>query len=371
MAAVPPNVPAVPLNVPAVPQNVPTEPPSAPAVPNCVPVAFPAPENKEKFKFKKLDSTLTMTRDVYQDLYSRGCVDVDPIPAMDLQNEIQTIFRPEAFRNLTAEQYEFIRPALTLASRLITEDAYMEFWVCTDTCTNTSKEPLDPNPKKPGLAAQNSSSGGLSSGASTAEGTSRGGPQTRKKINLGPELGNDWEWWALGSRVPTAAKILETPEDQATTAFSLSNFCHTFQTKTGGKSYYKDCVSHIIRANGREAGRPIHDNLVIVSELGTDVADDDTFNTLQCEIEDYSHAQLVVQGGFEDDKIKPALYGKNKMKSNKQVVQYIDKLLRKEVEARKTKVVKAGKKGTKKTAPISTDKLTTKQEDETKMDESW
>ncbi|KAF7567367.1 hypothetical protein PtrM4_139580 [Pyrenophora tritici-repentis] len=70
-----------------------------------------------------------MTRDVYQDLYSRGCVDVDPIPAMDLQNEIQTIFRPEAFRNLTAEQYEFIRPALTLASRLITEDAYMEFWV--------------------------------------------------------------------------------------------------------------------------------------------------------------------------------------------------------------------------------------------------
>ncbi|KAA8616969.1 hypothetical protein PtrV1_10270 [Pyrenophora tritici-repentis] len=199
--------------------------------------------------------------------------------------------------------------------------------------------------------------------------------QLRKKINLGPELGNDWEWWALGSRVPTAAKILETPEDQATTAFSLSNFCHTFQTKTGGKSYYKDCFQEStwasIRANGREAGRPIHDNLVIVSELGTDVADDDTFNTLQCEIEDYSHAQLVVQGGFEDDKIKPALYGKNKMKSNKQVVQYIDKLLRKEVEARKTKVVKAGKKGTKKTAPISTDKLTTKQEDETKMDESW
>src|SRR4051794_35814522 len=98
------------------------------------PVKFPEPASKKTFKFRKdREATYTMTRAVYEELYRRGCVDVTPVPAMNLQNEVHVIFRRDAFRGITATQYNFMRPALTLASRFITENEYMEFWahLCT------------------------------------------------------------------------------------------------------------------------------------------------------------------------------------------------------------------------------------------------
>ncbi|CAE7001274.1 hypothetical protein PTNB85_09071 [Pyrenophora teres f. teres] len=546
-------------------------------VPPCTPVAFPATTgNKRTFKFKKFESTFTMSRDVYQEFYRRGCVDVDPIPAMDLQNDIHAIFRPEAFRGLTAEQYTFIRPALTLASRFITDEAYMEYWahLCSAQRVEDSARELSGEEDKPGhilranpdisaneavgmartalaelatnltffffddvyssrvkaageafagdmhricrynedvhngcvagqcrwcddwpklrcagcrgtlyegetveelqeaararelttkarttrglvaaLKQQDLANDGIPSQETNGQVPNRdnmsnlqigllqqmyqhiqkatsASPQeiwsgsselrfqfavattlchelvhvfwwwtqrrclycerrepwwsgNEEKVLVAPELGEEWEWWALGSRVPAAGKLQETPQEKSPTVFSQSNWCHTFETKTGGFSYVKGCVSHVyifpvewtnswfqeatwtnICDNGREAGRPTHDNLVILSELGTNMINDDEFDTFKCEIEDYSHPELVAQGGFESEKIKPALYGKSKMKSDEDILQYMNKLLRKKVEKRNTRVVKASKKGKGKgrvkKSQVSTYRLNTK-----------
>lgn len=74
-----------------------------------------------------------MTREVYEELWTRGCIEVDFLPRPNLRNPIHDIFRLDAFTDLNEEEYEFIEPAVRLASRFITEDEYMGFW--TQLCT--------------------------------------------------------------------------------------------------------------------------------------------------------------------------------------------------------------------------------------------
>jgi hypothetical protein len=107
----------------------------------------------------------------------------------------------------------------------------------------------------------------------------------QRKIPEGPELGNDWEFWALGSRVPTAGniRIRRDPHDyEPTNIFSQSDWNYTFETGSGGRSCH-ECISHQfifpfkwindwfreetwqnIDNHGKTAGRPNHDNMVIL-----------------------------------------------------------------------------------------------------------
>ncbi|KAH7372277.1 hypothetical protein BKA66DRAFT_387498, partial [Pyrenochaeta sp. MPI-SDFR-AT-0127] len=81
--------------------------------------------------------------DVYDELQRRGCIENDELPPMDLNNPIHKIFRREAFTDITDDEYERLFPAVTLASRFITEDEYMGFW--THMCSGKSV-----NDKRPG-----------------------------------------------------------------------------------------------------------------------------------------------------------------------------------------------------------------------------
>ena len=533
------------------------------------PVGFPELAEKIKLKFRDDLNTGTMSRDVYQELYRHGCVEVDPIPAMDLQNGIHVIFRQAAFGNITAEQYNRMRPALTLASRFITEDAYLGYWahLCTANLVEDTSRALGPGETKRGRVlqadpnitehdarkrAQNAFTSlannltffflddAYSSSADVAvaesyfgdihrecryrlkvngecnrsdcracagekklrcagcggtwyedstlkelrdavrarqivntkarkaadlvtalkqhdqdtdgvpsqevsgrvqnrtnlpnlqigvhqhakqhierataaeaqdiwsqseevrfqfslaatlthelvhvfwwwtqlrcglcEGNEPWWSENEDKIHFGPELGNSWEWWAFGSRVPTGRKIQENAEEEPRTIFSRSNWSQTFQTKTSG-FYFQPCVSHSyvfpmewinswfqeatwvnIRTNGREAGRPSHDNLIVMSQLGTKMVDDENFNTYKCEIEDYSHPELVAQGGFTQE-IKPALYAKSKMTSEELMLRHINKVLRRRVHRRNNKVMRDWRAKRRTTTPVSIYKL--------------
>jgi hypothetical protein len=131
------------------------------------------------------------------------------------------------------------------------------------------------------------------------------------KLEPDPELGIDWEGWAFGSRVPTTTRIRARKAENPPNLFTRGNWSHTYKTARGGRSSH-DCVTHDfvfpvkwlnnwfredtwtrIAANGREAGRPNHDSLVILSELGDYLGppnkDDNSFKRFTCDLENYTH----------------------------------------------------------------------------------
>jgi hypothetical protein len=69
-----------------------------------------------------------MPEDVLGELYDRGCVEVTGLPACNLTNPVHDLYLQAAFQGFTDEEYEFIRPAVLLASRLVSEHEYMGFW---------------------------------------------------------------------------------------------------------------------------------------------------------------------------------------------------------------------------------------------------
>lgn len=72
---------------------------------------------------------------LYRDLCNRGYVEVNGLPTSDLTDAIHPIFKRRFFKGLTAAEWRVMRPTLILASRYITEKAYMGFW--THICTGT------------------------------------------------------------------------------------------------------------------------------------------------------------------------------------------------------------------------------------------
>ncbi|KAJ4372053.1 hypothetical protein N0V83_003826 [Neocucurbitaria cava] len=97
----------------------------------------PFEENQRHVEFKKSEGSFIgrgrMNRATWNTLNSRGCIEAENLPECDLMNDTHPIFRREAFTNISDDEYERIQPAVTLASRFITEDEYMGFW--THMCT--------------------------------------------------------------------------------------------------------------------------------------------------------------------------------------------------------------------------------------------
>jgi len=69
-----------------------------------------------------------MSRALYSDLNRGRYIEVQQVLKMTLENPIHSLFRREAFLDLSNAEYDAIRPAVTLASRYISEDAMMGFW---------------------------------------------------------------------------------------------------------------------------------------------------------------------------------------------------------------------------------------------------
>jgi hypothetical protein len=82
---------------------------------------------------KNLDGIYSITKPEYRKLWQKGCMEVSPLPPFNLENEVHELFRPEAFVGLDEWEYQFILPAVTLASRFIEDGPYLEFWkqLCT------------------------------------------------------------------------------------------------------------------------------------------------------------------------------------------------------------------------------------------------
>lgn len=70
-----------------------------------------------------------MSEEVPRTLQERDCLDMSGAPSCDLQNGIHPIFVAENFISLSGQEYIFLRPALTLATRFIIDDEYQDFWL--------------------------------------------------------------------------------------------------------------------------------------------------------------------------------------------------------------------------------------------------
>ncbi|KAH9866041.1 hypothetical protein J1614_008605 [Plenodomus biglobosus] len=94
------------------------------------PSAFPSEKYTDGIKFVQDENFKgRMSLDVFRTLWSRGCVEIDNFPDPDLQNDIHPVFARERFPHLRDTEYDYIRPATTLASRFIQERNYMGFWL--------------------------------------------------------------------------------------------------------------------------------------------------------------------------------------------------------------------------------------------------
>lgn len=62
-------------------------------------------------------------------LYERGYIEGHNLLPCDLDNGIHPIFDAKRFTDLSPKEYNSIQPALQLATRLITDDAYRDFWL--------------------------------------------------------------------------------------------------------------------------------------------------------------------------------------------------------------------------------------------------
>jgi hypothetical protein len=125
------------------------------------------------------------------------------------------------------------------------------------------------------------------------------------------ELGNSWEYWAFGSRVPCGGRIGNPISLNESNLFQQSQWSTIWSTVEGGRSvhdvyehdyvlpveyfseWFQDATWQRIAANGREAGRPAHTNVVLMKEELTDVGASDKYKKFDCTIATLSFATLV------------------------------------------------------------------------------
>jgi hypothetical protein len=105
-------------------------PPPPPPVAPYTPVTFLRIGAPNTLTFLKDEHAIEYKRSrlIYSLLHEKGCVEVRNILSMTLTNAIHAIFPAAKFESLSAAGYAEIRPAVTLASRFITEPEYLGFW---------------------------------------------------------------------------------------------------------------------------------------------------------------------------------------------------------------------------------------------------
>lgn len=172
-----------------------------------------------------------------------------------------------------------------------------------------------------------------------------------------PELGESWEYWAFGSRVPCAGKLHAHADQDLPNIFQRCQWNWVNSTEQGGQdrhnvlihdfilpveyinSWFQESTWEAIAQHGRKVGRPSHDNVVILRERPTDLVNEEEFGNHECTIEGYSHSDLVANGGFNGRKRK-FLYGATGLTTTADTRLYI-KRLRTELSQRLLKEKKA------------------------------
>jgi hypothetical protein len=91
--------------------------------------AFPWDRYPDTIQWSKGDGwTGEISNDVLRELYERRCVEVDDLPDCNLRNPVHPIFAQSQFTDLSVDEYRFLIPAITLASRFIIDNIYLEFF---------------------------------------------------------------------------------------------------------------------------------------------------------------------------------------------------------------------------------------------------
>jgi hypothetical protein len=143
------------------------------------------------------------------------------------------------------------------------------------------------------------------------------------------EVGNAWEYWAFGRRVPQpmhvipvasrAQNVQRSLAEQPLHLFTRSNWHWTNATVESGKPKHT-CIFHSfvspvkwfgdwfreetwnrINTYGRQAGRPSSDEIKILQEIGvrlTDETEDERLDRFAVELYRLTYTQLVEKGGF-------------------------------------------------------------------------
>ncbi|KAF1842720.1 uncharacterized protein K460DRAFT_340083 [Cucurbitaria berberidis CBS 394.84] len=191
--------------------------------------------------------------------------------------------------------------------------------------------------------------------------------KTEATFNSQPEIGNSWEYWAFGSRVPGAGKLHECTGQELPNIFQRCQWNWIDSTEQGGQGkhsvlihdfilpveytnlWFRESTWEAIAQNGRKMGRPSHDNLVIMRELPTDLVQENAFGNYECTIEKYSHKDLVANGGFNGNN-NQFLYGSTGLITKAQTDVYVRKL-RRELCEKRQKERKATKRKPTKVSP--------------------
>jgi hypothetical protein len=154
----------------------------------------------------------------------------------------------------------------------------------------------------------------------------------------GPELGNSWEIWAFGSRVPDVNRARGKQEVALSSSFCRGSWSHVLDTEQTGvsrshfelvahelivlteytSSWFQESTWGAIARKGRLAGRPNLEDSVILSYEVTELLDGTTtpgasaYGPRRCSIEEYDYRELVKAGGFQVSSIKDRsmVYGK-------------------------------------------------------------
>jgi hypothetical protein len=84
--------------------------------------------NSAKADFSLEDACTAHAPAFLEKLQELGRMEVDGLSPCDLTNDIHPMNRLDRFTNVIEDEYDFIRPALQLASKFLTEDAMMDFW---------------------------------------------------------------------------------------------------------------------------------------------------------------------------------------------------------------------------------------------------
>jgi hypothetical protein len=177
----------------------------------------------------------------------------------------------------------------------------------------------------------------------------------------GPEIGNSWEYFAFGTRLPTGGRIRVDRTEGPPNVFSQCQWNYLCATEEAGwsktdydiithdfilpveyiNSWFLESTWQSIAANGREQGRPSINNAVVLRELATKMHQDGSYGARTCSIERYTYRQLCDKRGLRGPN-RAWVYGKD-LNTARQAQDH-RRTLRRERDARPRKTKKKVKR---------------------------
>jgi len=153
---------------------------------------------------------------------------------------------------------------------------------------------------------------------------------SKNEDTFGPayEIGNSWEFFAFGTRVPVGGRFCPEGSTDEPNNFQQGQFSYVWSTEAAKKcmhpilnhdfivpvdyihEWFQETTWARITAKGRAYGRPNFDTSVVVREEPVSVDANGDFYTRKCTVAPYDYADLVARNGFSDDRAhRRFLYG--------------------------------------------------------------